>query len=86
MATCTFDMCKLEDYLLQGGKSIQSLRVRDFEPMHRVRRRASNRSKASGLGDKAPEAGEYLSNKYEIRVSPTAMQSSNAFRNATNEV
>jgi len=38
--------------------------------MHRVRGRASTWSKASGLGEKPPEAGEYLSNKYEIRISP----------------
>jgi len=38
--------------------------------MHRVQDRASTRSKASGLGYKPPEAGEYLSNKYDIRISP----------------
>jgi len=38
----------------------------NFEPMHRVWDLASTGSKAFDLGDKAPEAGEYLSNKYEI--------------------
>ena len=41
-------------YLLQGDRSIQSLRAWDFEPMPMVQGRASTRSKASGLGDKAP--------------------------------
>jgi len=38
--------------------------------MHRVLGHASTGSKASGLWDNTPEAGEYLSNKYEIRISP----------------
>jgi len=40
--------------------------------MHRVRGRAFTGSKASGLETKPLplEAGEYLSNKYEIRISP----------------
>ena len=40
----------LLSYLLQGGRSIQSLRVRDFEPMHMILGRASTGSEASGLG------------------------------------
>jgi len=39
-------------YLLQGGRFIQSLHVRDFEPMHEVWGHASTGSKASGLGTK----------------------------------
>jgi len=39
--------------------------------MHRVRGRASIGPKASGLGEKALEAGEYLSNKYEIEYLQT---------------
>ena len=50
-------------YLLQDDRSTQSLHAQDFNPIHRVLDRAS---KASGLGDKAPEAEEYLSNKDEI--------------------
>jgi len=57
-------------YLLQGGRSIQSLHVRDFEPMHSVWGHDSAGSKAFGLGNKAPEAEEYLWNKSEIHVSP----------------
>jgi len=53
-------------YLLQGGRSIQSLHAWDFEPLHRVRGRSSTGSKASGPGDKMPEAGGYFFNKYEI--------------------
>jgi len=69
IVTRTCGICKyLLTYLLQGGRYIQSLHVRDFEPMHRLRGRSSTASKASGLGDKAPEVGEYLSNKYEIRI------------------
>jgi len=53
--------------------------------MHRVRGRASTGSKASGLGDKASEAGEYLSNKYEIRISPKiSVISSGAFLQSLN--
>jgi len=38
--------------------------------MYRVLGCASTGLKASGLGDIAPEGGEYLSNKYEIQTSP----------------
>jgi len=50
--------------------SIQSLCAQDFETMNRISSCASNGSKASGFGTEPPEAGEYLSNKYEIRISP----------------
>jgi len=51
-------MCKINKYLLtyllQSGRSIQRLHVQNFEPMQRVRGRASTESKAFALGDKAP--------------------------------
>ena len=50
----------LHTYLLEGGRSVQSLRTRNFEPMRWVRGRASTGYIDSGLGNKAPEAGEYL--------------------------
>jgi len=49
---------------------MQSLRAQNFESMYRVLGCASTGLKASGLGDIAPEGGEYLSNKYEIQTSP----------------
>jgi len=71
-----FDMCKqintyLLTYLLQGGRAVQLLHARDFKSVHRIWGRSSTVSKAYGLGAKPPEAGEYLSNKYEIRMSPS---------------
>jgi len=38
----------------------------DLEPVQKVWDCASTGSEASGLGDKAPEAGEYITNKYKI--------------------
>jgi len=49
---------------------MHSLHAQDFKPMHSVWDHASTGYKASSLGDKAAEAGEYLSNKYEIQISP----------------
>jgi len=63
MATCTFDICK-NTYVLTYFQEVILYGHFDFEPVHRVRGRDSTRSKASSLGDNAPEAGEY-----QIRIS-----------------
>jgi len=57
-------------YLLQGGRSILSLHVQDFEPVNRVRVMPPLDPKLLVWGTKPPEAGEYLSNKFEILLSP----------------
>ena len=63
------DNTYLLTYLLHGSRSIQSLHVRDFEPMHRVRGRASTGSIAFGLATKPSEV-KNIYRKHDIRISP----------------
>jgi len=44
--------------------------VQDFEPVNRVRVMPPLDPKLLVWGTKPPEAGEYLSNKFEILLSP----------------
>jgi len=53
----TYLLTYLVTVLFPGGRSIQALHERNFEPLHMVWGRASTGSKASGLGTKPHEAG-----------------------------